>query len=346
MNEDRKISEESQKIEYYQDEIELIDILRVIWIWKYLIISGTVLCGIIAAIISLNMNNIYTINMVLRPGILGVGEEGRNLYIDTPHNIIALIDTGTFNKDILNYLNEIKMKNIPKQLGLKVTMPQNSDTIKVEYKTEDIKQGMIILSHLSKLLSEKYSHMVKYFKKQYDVKLDILKNKKEYIKAAIKFSKRNMKNIEKQIDELSSEVVLIKNNTTNLIRERDELLSKDSKETDILSSLLYSNTIQQNLQLSKRYQDEINNHKQKIENELQQIEKSENDIIINLNEIKKLQFKKDNIQNIQFLQQAYTNPNPIKPRTLLIFILALLAGLLLSIFLAFLLEYINKHKKE
>ena len=37
MNEDQKTLDERQKIEYYEDEIELIDILRVIWKWKYLL---------------------------------------------------------------------------------------------------------------------------------------------------------------------------------------------------------------------------------------------------------------------------------------------------------------------
>ena len=36
-----------------EDEIELIDLLRVIWKWKYLIIGGTFVFGIVAAIISL-----------------------------------------------------------------------------------------------------------------------------------------------------------------------------------------------------------------------------------------------------------------------------------------------------
>jgi len=336
MHEDHQTQTESHKIEHYEDEIELIDILRVLWKWKYLVLVGTVICGLIAAIISFNMNKIYSIDMVLRSGILNVGKQGKNVYIDSPQNIKALIDSGTFNNDILNYLNEIKMdKAIPKQ----------SDTIKVQYETADIKQGIIIQDRLNKLLLETYTKLVRYFKNEYDMKLSLLKSETDYIKAAIKSYKRKVKNIEKRIDELSSEIELIKNNTTNLIRERDKLLSKNPKENNILSALLYSNTIQQNLQLSNRYQDEINNYKQKKENELQKIEKSENEIAKKLNEMKNLQFQKDNIQNIQILQPAISSPYPIKPKTKLNVILALVAGLFLMLFLSFFLEYLSKHKK-
>ena len=344
MHEDHQTQTESPKIEHFDDEIELMDYLRVIWKWKYLILLGTVVCGVIAAIISLNMNKIYTINMVLRPGILSVGEKGKNVYIDTPQNIKALIDSGTFNNDILSYLNDSKMDKVPKRLNFKVTILKGSDTIKIQYETADIKQGIIIQDRLNKLLLETYSKLVQYFKNEYDMKLSLLKSETDYTKVTIKSYKRNEKNIKKRIDELTSEIELIKNNTANLIAERNKLLSKNPKENNILSALLYSNTIQQNLQLSNNYQNEINKYKQQKEYKLQNIEGSENEIANKLNEIKNLQFKKDNIQNIQILQPPISSLYPIKPKKKLIVMLALIAGLFLMLFLAFFFEYLSKHK--
>ena len=104
MNENHQTQTESHRIEHYQDEIELIDYLRVIWKWEYFIIADTVAFGLIAAIISFNMPKIYSIDMVLRPGILSINERGKNVYIDSPQNIKALIDSETFTNDILNYL--------------------------------------------------------------------------------------------------------------------------------------------------------------------------------------------------------------------------------------------------
>ncbi|MGD9384219.1 MAG: GNVR domain-containing protein, partial [Desulfobacterales bacterium] len=158
--------------------------------------------------------------------------------------------------------------------------------------------------------------------------------------------KRNVKNIEKRIDELMPEIELIKNNTANLIRERDKLISKNPKENDILSALLYSNTIQQNLQLSNDYQNQINDYKEKKESELQKIDQSEKEIENKLNGIKNLQFKKDNIQNIQYLQPATSSRDPVKPRKMLIIGLAVVVGLFLMLFLAFFLEFVSNHKQK
>jgi len=93
---------ESHKIEQYEAEIELIDLLRVMWRWKYLIIAVTIICGLIAAIIGLNKVKIYSIEMVIKPGILSVKENGGSVFIDSPQNIESLIDSETFNKDNIN----------------------------------------------------------------------------------------------------------------------------------------------------------------------------------------------------------------------------------------------------
>jgi len=214
---------------YPEDEIELIDILRVIWKWKYLILLGTVVCGLAAAIISLNMEKIYSIDMVLRPGILSIEEGGKNVYIDSPQNIKALIESGMFDNDILDYLKNNNADNIPQELRFKVTIPKQSDTIKVQYETSDIKQGIDLQNFLGKLLLENYKKLVKYFKNEYDMKSNSLKSEAGSIKRTILSYKRNVKNIEKRIDELTSEIESIKNNTTNLIKERNKLLSNSPK---------------------------------------------------------------------------------------------------------------------
>ena len=344
MNEDHQTQTDLRRIDNFDDEIELIDILRVIWKWKYVILAGTLALGFAAAIISFNMSKVYSIDMVMRPGILNIGPEGKYVYIDSSENIKALIESGTFNNDILNNLNKIKMKNIPKKLEFKVTIPKNSDTIKVKYETDDIKQGVIIQRYLSELLLEEYKNIVTYYKNESDMKLSTLKSEIAYAKVTIQSYKRNVKNIQKRIDELTSEIKLIKNNTSNLIKERNKLLSDSPKEKNILSALVYTNTIQQNLQLSINYQNEISAYNQKKENELQKIEKAENEIENKSNDIRSIQFKKDNIQNIQILQPPISSRYPIKPKRRLNVALALVVGFLFFVFLSFFLEYLSRHK--
>ena len=52
MIEDEKGQIASRRIDPYEDEIELMDYLLVIWKWKYLILAGTVICALIVYIIS------------------------------------------------------------------------------------------------------------------------------------------------------------------------------------------------------------------------------------------------------------------------------------------------------
>jgi LPS O-antigen subunit length determinant protein (WzzB/FepE family) len=410
MNENHQTETESHRIERYEDEIELIDILNVIWKWKNLILLGTVFCGVLAAIISLNLEKIYCIDMVLRPGVLSIEKEGKNVYIDSPQNIKALIESGMFDNDILDYLKSNNADNIPQKLRFKVTIPKESDTIKVQYETSDIKQGIDLQIHLGKLLIENYRKLVTYFKNEYDMKIELennniskltnkISNKKNdifSIKAdsknklnqkdnniavliAEKIARKNqIKNLNQRISEIEAETGRTIKNTDLLIEERNKFLSSTKNDDNILSSLIYSTTVQQNIAYLNSLRSTINNvsHQtfqerlgiektvnvikdlenekenlikqteykvEKIKSEIEDFEGGKKYILV---EIKNLQFKKDNIQNIQFLQPATCSSFPIKPKRMLNVALALVAGLFLMLFLAFFLEYLSKHKSK
>lgn len=328
----------------YEDEIELMEIFMVIWKWKYIIMAGTLFCTLAAAIISFSMPKIYSVDMVLQPGILSIGEEGKNVYIDSANNIKALIETGTFNTDILRYLGNADSDNIPTKLNFKVTIPKNSDTIKITYETSNIKQGITIEEHLNRLLMGKYGKLVQHFKNEYEMKLDLKKSEMSKIKAVKESTARNIKNIEKRVDGLISEIELVKNNTNYLIKQRNKFLLKNSNENSILPALLYSNTVQQNLELANTYKNEINEYELKREEEIQKSNELENETRKMLGEIQNLEFKKNGIENIQILQAPTAEPDPVRPKKVLIVMLATVGGSFLMLFLSFFLEYISRYK--
>ena len=96
MNEDCQTQMKTRKVEYYDDEIELIDILLVIWKWKNVILAGTLAFGIAAAIISFialkQQPVMYRTSIVLKPGIVKIDENDKKVFIDTPDNIKNLIE--------------------------------------------------------------------------------------------------------------------------------------------------------------------------------------------------------------------------------------------------------------
>lgn len=66
----------TRKIDPYEDEIELMDYLLVIWKWKYLIVAGTAICVIAASIISFAILNRYRVDMILAPVTINIRENG------------------------------------------------------------------------------------------------------------------------------------------------------------------------------------------------------------------------------------------------------------------------------
>jgi LPS O-antigen subunit length determinant protein (WzzB/FepE family) len=65
-----------------------------------------------------------------------------------------------------------------------------------------------------------------------------------------------------------------------------------------------------------------------------------------LEEMKNLEFKKSYVQNIQILQPPKSSLSPVKPNKRLNVLLAGVVGLFLTVFLAFFIEYISRHKNN
>ena len=147
-----------QQYDPYEDEIELMDYLKVLWKWKYLILLGTLACAVIAAIVSFNMTKIYEVKMVVSPGILKIGEDGKRLYIDSLQNIQTMIESGSFNGKILESIDKPAEGDLPEDLGFKVATPKGLNALNISYQTADKKQGLQILRDLSNLLQEKLAH--------------------------------------------------------------------------------------------------------------------------------------------------------------------------------------------
>jgi uncharacterized protein involved in exopolysaccharide biosynthesis len=325
------------------EEIELIDFMRVIWKWKYLIAVGTLLFSVIAGIVSMKMTKVYRVDMILAPGILRMHDSGKHAYIDSPGNIRALIEEGTFDEKIFESISSEEANNLPKTVAFGIDIPRNSNTLSISYRTSNIDQGIRILESLGKLLRDRYDELVKYYQADYETEIKKRQTTIENSKAALLSHKEKIKNIQKRIDSLKSEIDLINKNTISLIKERDKLLEQNNPD-NILASILYTNTIQQNLTLANTYKNEIKGYKDEKENQKVKLETTQNNIKQLFEDIKDLQFKRQSIQNIQILQPPISSPFPIKPKKKRNVIFATMLGLFTMVFLAFFLEYIARHK--
>ena len=329
-----------------EDEIELIDLLRVIWKWKYLILCGTVFCAVVSLAVSSILPKIYRAEMLIRPGILSFNQDGKNVYIDTPVNIKGNIESGAFDFRILSNLNKSNRPDVPKALMFTVKLRKSSDSVQIHYETPEIEQGIEILDLLGKLLIEEYRSHVNFAKNEIDKNLNIALAEIQKCRSIKRSNEINIKNIKKRVQKLETGIVFVNENTAYLNKERNTLLSKEKDKNDIFATILYLNAIQQNLQLANDYENEITSLKIKKETELQKISRLENNIQIQIAKIDNLELRKNIIQNIRIMQKAHSSPHPIKPKKKLIVVLATMVGLFMMLFISFLLEYISKNKVQ
>lgn len=318
------------------------DCLKVIWKWKRLIILGTIAIIIVAGVISFLMPKVYSIQMVLEPGIIKVSEDGQNIYAESQENIKALIETGAFDRDILKSLKVPNAGHIPKALHYKVS-PQSS-VIMISYQTPHIKLGVDILKKLSELLQNRYSKLGIRYKNELMIEIQAEKTEIFNLIAEKEASKQMIKNMDKRISGLVSEISDMKRNTKSLIKERNQFVLKGNNKQDILSIILYANILQQNLTFTFILNNDLGQIVLKRDKEKVYVENLKNKIAILDQKIKNLDYRKMQIQNIQIIKPPSSSPVPIKPKKNLIAVLSAVFGLFLMLFLAFFLEYIQRHR--
>ena len=60
-----------------ENTVELIDLLRVLWKWKWFIPIFTLASCALVSAISLALPKIYEVTMVIEPGIIDIGPDGK-----------------------------------------------------------------------------------------------------------------------------------------------------------------------------------------------------------------------------------------------------------------------------
>jgi len=319
-----------QMREHFDDEIQLIDYLRVIWKWKWLIILGTLVCMVVAGVVSLNMPKIYEVSMTIEPGIIGVNRDGKFIYLDSQHNIAGKIKGGLYNRRIQKALN---INPLEKGIKFEVGPQKGTNFIKVisEWEKNEVEFGKKALVNLLGFISKEYENIVQQRKGDYEKQILMKQNQ-------IKENEATLKIIQDREKELLPEIKNVKDNTEKIVRERNNVLQHKGNSDDI-SLLIYSTTIQQNVAYFNQLSNQINDIRTKKEIASMKIE--------NLKvQIDRLNLEKSIIKNIRFIQDPETSLSPIKPKKRLNVLLAGVAAFMMMMFLAFFVEYIQKAKSN
>jgi len=368
-----------------EDTIELIDLLRVIWKWKWMIILLTFVCMVAAGAASIIMPRVYKASMIIEPAVIGVDGSGNFIFLNKYQNIAEMIREGVYKKQIQE---EMRVDPSKLKLEFKVEQGKSTDLIKVtsELEEDKIEIGLEALEKLYYSLAKSYEDVVGFKRNDFDKQILMEQNKIKEIeihrrdmdnqialrlnditgdKNQIKLQQANLSIAKQREEELMQEIREIKNNTERIVQQRDTILQQKGNSDDI-SLLLYSTTIQQNVAYFNQLSDQISGLKMDKENVRATIEKLNKEIAdVNISierlklqkteglqteiddsqaKINRLNLEKGLVRNIKLVKPPEVSPVPIRPKIKLNVILTGFVGFFVSIFLAFFIQYIQRMK--
>ncbi|RJP80691.1 MAG: hypothetical protein C4522_07340 [Desulfobacteraceae bacterium] len=326
-----------------EKNIELIDIIRVLWRWKVLIIVGTAFAILVMAYVNTLITPEYLLNMVVRPGTLNISNNGQITYVDSAENIKAMIEAKTFNQEIKDLIRAEKKFKVPDQIKLSVALPPGTASLDISYITSDIDRGVFILNQLGTLLEAKFIPIADYYRKEIERDIENIKLEIQRQEPIIQNVHYEIKMIDNRVHELQDDIKRVHSNTERLIEARNKILSSKQTGVDSISVLLATNSIQGNISIANNFKNELQNNmltRDKLSLEIKNIQST---IKLMEENIKKLSFKKDIIGSIRILK-APSSPIQVEPDKKRNLKIAFVAGLTFMILLSFFIEYLMHHK--
>ena len=333
----------------FEDEIELIDYLRVLWKWKWLIIGGTLLCIVAVAIYGFSRPVVKTYK------VSALIEIDPNVKLDPPNRIKSMIDYGIFNQQILKELSNLQGISNPESLAFEVAIPKGLDVLDIAYKTQDPDLGKAVLNSLVKQLEHEYSQKTRYQfeKKLSEISMQIFKV--EALNEEIRLVKNRIAQTKKMLQEAQS--------SSNRLSTKRETTLPDSNDTIRYINIFVhayplvlrewiDRLVSEKNSISAKIMSEIGTTKNlavgikslKIAGGLN-FGDEENFVLRLKSEIDSLKRGRDKITGVIIKQAATASLLPTKYKAKRNALLAGTAGFFVSIFLAFFIEYIKNASK-
>ncbi len=257
---------EEHPVYYQEEEIDLTDLISVLWRRRwFMLIVILVITGIAAAYAFLSTPK-YEIVSQVKPGITGYNQDGSPRHTLRPKDIKEWFDKKAYLSIIERNHLVTGTKGLP---DITASNPRNADVISISFFWPDPAQGRALFSAIFEDFKKTSSMNLKQnlavarqelaekiaTKKRQINELDIeaekisndigkQRNQIGVLKAGIDFSKKERAQLEQLIKNLKIQVDSIDKNTADLLTQRNSLLSSSD---DKLSLLMYSNIIQQNI---------------------------------------------------------------------------------------------------
>ena len=258
----------------YQNEIELIDYLNVIWKRKWLIIIPTLFLSIVLGIYSFFLPPKWEIDSLIIPSkFMTQTEQGefKEVIVVDPKQVASQINEKIYDHLIAAEL-KIDIKKFPK---IKADNIRDTKLVRISIVENDVEKAKLILSslfnHLKQDLDKKVEVEIKGIdtqiaskdnlikqneneikKKNDDIQLKDLDIKskeieKDRIKKEISSLQNKLKISEDRVKSIMDEMKSVKKRIDDLDEQQKKALTEKIEAIDAISLLLYSNQVQENL---------------------------------------------------------------------------------------------------
>jgi uncharacterized protein involved in exopolysaccharide biosynthesis len=354
------------------EEIELMDIINVLWKRKLLVIIGTLICMFIVGVISFLLKPVYEISTLIQPGKMLIEDaSGRyeEVSIEKPSQVAKRISEKTYD-NIIAFELKIPLKELPE---IEAEEVKDTYLVRAWVKNHDIQRGKEVLNSLIKNLRKDIDEKVDAELKMIDAQIANLENKiksleisiqtkeieKDRLNKDILSTKNKIKISEDRIKTLLDEMKVVKERMDRLEEEQRKALKEGTDDRSAISMLLYSNEIQNNLRYYNTLEDRLSSEKVNLENlkfsvnskeqDIKQLNREIDTIKTEIETIKNqiylLKEKKKRIDYTKVVKPPAPSLYPVFPKKKLnVLIAGILGGTLFS-FLAFFLEYLEKRKE-
>jgi len=333
---DKELSEYHEREPYYEDEIDLYQLIQVLLKRKKIIIGIFLVAVITAIAASYLMKPVYRVSAVIGPGQILVDNDGVSSEsdVDTPNNIAALVSQNPFHYKILTNLG-FDATDATSSFKVKASIQGGTKYISLNIDSADPEKAK---QYLSALISEINS----FYLPKVEANVMLLNNEKKRIlseRRSINYQIEMVKNklsvLGQQYDRLQKQLGIAEPNVGS-----SKLTSVDKL---ILTLMLENNDIQR-----QEFRQELEALKAKLESlDLEEVDlKSKLAILgVKLNPDEQ-DGKSDDIKvsGIKVIQEPVIDPQRVSPKRTLMVAVAGVLGLFVGVFAAFAVEFWQSHK--
>ena len=308
----------------HSGEINLVDLFVILWRWKWLILAVTALTAVIGTTYRYAQAPSHTIKAQVKPGITGYTKQGQPIRNHSVQDIKTWIENRGYEAKLSKHLNN---KNLP---VVECSTNPNTSILALWFHWHEPEEGEKLLRQVI----ESFANM----DKNADLQLETmrLQYQIELNEKIIGYLRTKRKETQQLYNMVSNHLPHINDNTTQLNNLRSNLTTRDQDNNNLR---IYSLAIQNNVQSVRLLQQSMIN----LDRELKQsvTEETERE-----NNIKLLKQQLDSLSTIEVVQAVFSSPNPRNFNIIKFSILACIAGLLIGIVTAFLVEFWIKKRHE